>query len=92
MAVEDSVADEIIQSAFRRWSNLEDKKDEVSADMKELMAELKGQGLDPKIARAAFRAERLAADAGKAAEVEETEALVDLYRAALARNARKEAA
>jgi uncharacterized protein (UPF0335 family) len=88
MAVEDSVADEIIQSGFRRWLALEEQKDEIAADAKELMAELKSQGLDPKVARAAFRAERLARDAQKSAAAEEHNELVDLYRAALARDAR----
>ena len=87
-----SVTDEIIQSGFRRWLALEEQKDAVSADLKELMAELKSQGLDPKICRAAFRAERDAQDAQKSAAAEENEALVDLYRAALARNAHVRAA
>jgi uncharacterized protein (UPF0335 family) len=81
------VADEIIQSGYRRWLALETEKDALSEDLKALMAELKAQGLDPKICRAAFRAERLSSDAQKSAAAEEVDALVDLYRAALARNA-----
>ncbi|WMT88253.1 DUF2312 domain-containing protein [Pelagibacterium sp. 26DY04] len=87
-----SVADEIIQSGYRRWLNLEEAKKAVSDDLKELMAELKGQGLDPKVARAAFRRQRDSEDARKVAADEEFEALVDLYLASLARDARKEAA
>ncbi len=88
MSVE-SVADEIIQSGYRRWLLIEEAKEAASADAKELMAELKSAGLDPKIARAAFRRERDAQDAQKVAAEEENETMIDLYRAALARDARK---
>lgn len=85
----DSVADELIQSGFRRWLNIEEQKEALAEDSKELMAELKAQGLDPKVARAAFREERIARDARKANAADEHAALVDLYRAALARDARE---
>jgi uncharacterized protein (UPF0335 family) len=88
----ESVADEIIQSGYRRWLALEERKAEVASDLKELMAELKSGGLDPKVARAAFRRQRDSEDAQKVAADEEFEALVDLYLASLARDARKEAA
>lgn len=88
----DSVADEIIQSGYRRWLLIEEAKQAASDDAKELMAELKSAGLDTKIARAAFRRERDAQDAQKVAAEEENEAMIDLYRAALARDARVRAA
>lgn len=87
-----SVADEILQSGYRRWLLIEEAKAAASEDAKELMAELKGQGLDPKVARAAFRRERDAQDAQKLAADEEFEAEIDLYRAALARVAHVRAA
>ncbi len=80
-----SVAEEVLQSGYRRWLNIEEAKQAASDDAKELMAELKSQGLTPKTAREAFRRERDAQDAQKAAADEEFEAEVDLYRAALAR-------
>lgn len=85
-----SVADEILQSGYRRWLLIEEAKAAASEDAKELMAELKGQGLDPKVARAAFRRERDAQDAQKLAEEFETE--IDLYRASLARDTHVRAA
>ncbi|UXN73403.1 DUF2312 domain-containing protein [Devosia sp. A8/3-2] len=88
----DNVADEIIQSGYRRWLLIEEAKEAASEDAKELMAELKSAGLDPKITRAAFRREREAQDAQKVAENEETEMMIELYRAALARVAHVRAA
>ncbi len=80
-------ADEILRSTYRRWLVLEDEKSKVSEDLKELMAELKAQGFTPKSAREAFRRERDAQDAQKCAADEAFEEEVDLYRAALARDA-----
>lgn len=87
-----SVADELIQSGYRRWLAIEEAKKAASDDAKDLMAELKANGLDSKIARAAFRRERDAQDAQKVAADEENEAMIDLYRAALARDAHVRAA
>lgn len=84
----ESVADEILQSAYRRWLVIEEAKDVAADDAKELMAELKGHGFTPKSVREAFRRERNAQDAQKSAADEQFETEVDLYRAALARDAR----
>ena len=86
------VADEILQGAYRRWLLIEEAKAVASEDAKELMAELKAQGLTPKSAREAFRRERNQNDAAKAAADEAFEAEVDLYRSALARVAHVRAA
>lgn len=87
-----SVADEIVQSGYRRWLVIEEAKQAASDDAKELMAELKSHGLDTKVARAAFRRKRDSEDAQKVAADEEFEAQVDLYLASLARNAHVRAA
>lgn len=87
-----SEADAILQSTYRRWLVLEEAKAEVSADLKELMAELKASGFTPKSAREAFRRERDAQDAQKSAEDQAFEDEVDLYRSALARDAHVRAA
>lgn len=87
-----NVADELVQSGYRRWLLIEEARAAASEDAKELMAELKSAGLDPKVARAAFRRQRDSEDFQKSAENEEFEALVDLYLASLARDAHVRAA
>ncbi len=74
----ESVAQDIIQSLFERWQRLEDEKDAISGDLKELFKEAKGQGFDPKVLRAVFR-DRV----GDHAERLEFEATYDLYASAL---------
>ncbi len=44
-----------IVSIFARWRNLEDEKSRVSEDSKELFAEAKSNGFEPKSLRIAFR-------------------------------------
>lgn len=74
----DSIAQDQLLSFFARWRNLEAEKAAVSEDLKQLFAEMKGNGFDTKVARVVFRdktkdqAERL-----------EFEAIYDLYAAAL---------
>ncbi len=69
-------------SIFSRWRNLEDEKARISEDAKELFAEAKGNGFDPKALRLAFRTAAKSAepetDADKA-----TKALADVYLNAL---------
>lgn len=83
----DTPADAILQSAYRRWLVIEEAKAAAAEDAKELMAELKSNGFTPKSAREAFRRERDAQDAQKTAEDQAFEDEVDLYRSALARDA-----
>jgi uncharacterized protein (UPF0335 family) len=94
-------ADELIRSYFRRWSSIEDDKAALAEDSKELFKEAKAMGIDAKALREAFRVER--AEANRTTDMDEHEALVDLYRAALsgtvdapvrtqARDAREQAA
>ncbi len=71
-----------IVSIFSRWRNLEDEKARVAEDAKELFAEARGNGYEPKALRLAFRLQMKAdepqTDADKA-----TQALAETYLAAL---------
>ena len=80
----DSTADDLLAGFYRRWEHLEEEKAALSADLRELFAEAKGNGFDTKALRAAFRR---VAQAGDAA-ADEHEALVDLYVTSLTRDAR----
>lgn len=77
----ESVADEILQSGYDRWLRLDEAKQAVADDLKDLFAEMKGNGLDTKALRASFRRVRDIASA----EQQEHDALVDLYVASLTR-------
>lgn len=80
----DTVADDLIQSGYRRWLQLEEAKAEIADDLKELMAELKSHGLVPKALRESFRRVRDQDNADK----QEHDAMVDLYVASLTRGTR----
>lgn len=89
----DGVAQDQIRAFFERWQRLEEDKQAVSENLKELFAEAKGYGFDTKALRAVFR------DKTKDhAEREEFEAVYELYWNALgtvnanARDARDEPA
>ena len=77
-----SIAAQRVASYFRRWSELEDRKQDVADDAKELMAEAKGNGFDTKAMRAVFRDKR-AEQNGDAAKREEQQVIYDLYWSAL---------
>lgn len=77
----DSIADDILRNGYERWLRLEEAKAEVSDDIKELMAELKGHGFTPKAVRESFRRVRNADNADQ----QEHDAIVDLYVASLTR-------
>lgn len=77
-AVTISVSDDMLRSFFQRWQRLEEEKQTISDDLKELFAEAKGQGFDTKAMRAVFREE-----VGDRAERQEFDAICDLYRASL---------
>lgn len=67
-----------LKSILERINRLEDQKKEVSEDIRDVYAEAKGNGLNPKALRVIVRKQR--ADAKKAAELQ---ADVDAYIAAL---------
>ncbi len=71
-----------IMSIFARWRNLEDEKARVAEDSKELFAEAKGNGFEPKALRIAFRA-AAKADEPVSDTDRTTQALADTYLAAL---------
>jgi uncharacterized protein (UPF0335 family) len=56
-----------IQSLFARWQEMEEQKEAVREDLKELFAEADGQGFNPKALRAAFRYAASSEDEKKAA-------------------------
>ncbi len=81
-------ADAQIVSIFARWRNLEDEKARVSEDSKELFAEAKSNGFEPKALRLAFR-EAIKADKPVSAVDRATQDLADVYLTALTRVSRE---
>lgn len=67
-----------LQSILERINRLEDDKKVVADDIRDVYAEAKGNGLNPKALRVIVRRQR--ADAKKAAELQ---ADIDAYMAAL---------
>ena len=78
------IARDQLRSIFDRWSRLEGEKAMLTEDLKELFAEAKGNGYDPKALRIAFRT-KVKAEAETDAD-RETAALVDTYLSALGTN------
>lgn len=67
-----------LRSIVERVERLEDDKAAVSADIKEVMSEAKGEGYDVKIIRQVVRIRRM-----DKAKRQEAEAILDLYLSAL---------
>jgi len=72
------IAADQLRSFVERIERLEEEKRALSADVKEVYAELKAQGFDAKIVRSIVRERQL-----DRAEFQEREALLDIYRSAL---------
>jgi uncharacterized protein (UPF0335 family) len=72
------IAADQLRSFVERIERLEEEKRALSADVKEIYAELKSAGFDAKIVRAVVRERQL-----DRAELQEREALLDIYRSAL---------
>ena len=70
-------ADELKQFA-ERYEQLEAEKKEPTDAQKEMIAELKGRGYDPKAFKAVIRMRKKRPD-----QLAEEEAVVDMYRTAL---------
>jgi uncharacterized protein (UPF0335 family) len=70
-----------LKSVYERINRLEDQKKEVADDIRDVYAEAKSNGINPKALRVVIRKQR--ADAKKAAELQ---ADVDAYMAALGMN------
>jgi uncharacterized protein (UPF0335 family) len=71
-------AKEQLKSILSRINNLEDEKKTIAEDIRDVYAEAKGNGFNPKALRVVVRRQR--ADAKKAAELQ---ADVDAYMAAM---------
>ncbi|MBI1393784.1 MAG: DUF2312 domain-containing protein [Alphaproteobacteria bacterium] len=77
-AVTGGVAAERLRSFLERIERLEEDKQAIMGDMKEVYAEAKGEGYDTKIIRQIIRLRKM-----DRAERQEQEALLDLYLSAL---------
>ncbi|MEI8295277.1 MAG: DUF2312 domain-containing protein [Alphaproteobacteria bacterium] len=67
-----------LRSFIERVERLEDEKAELAEQIREVLAEAKGEGFDTKVMRQVIRMRRM-----KREELAEQEALLDLYRQAL---------
>ena len=72
------VAVERLRSFIERIERLEEEKRALSGDIKEVYAEAKGTGFEPKIMRQIIKIRKMDED-----EVDEEESLLDLYKRAL---------
>lgn len=75
---EPSIAGERLRSFIQRVERLEEEKQALSDDIREVYAEAKANGFDPKIMREVVRLRRL-----ESAERQEHDALLETYLAAL---------
>jgi uncharacterized protein (UPF0335 family) len=72
------VAVERLKSFIERIERLEEEKRGLSGDIKEVYAEAKGTGFEPKIMRQIIKLRQMDKE-----EVDEVESLLDLYKRAL---------
>ena len=72
------IAVERLKSFIERIERLEEEKRGLSGDIKEVYAEAKGSGFEPKIMRQIIKLRRM-----DKADVDEEESLLDLYKRAL---------
>ena len=72
------VAVERLKSFIERIERLEEEKRALSGDIKEVYAEAKGTGFEPKIMRQIIKIRKMEKE-----EVDEEESLLDLYKRAL---------
>lgn len=77
MSSADATAQQL-KSVIERIERLEEEKRGLSADVREIYAEAKGNGFDPKILRQIIRLRRMAE-----ADRREQEELLDTYKSAL---------
>ncbi len=78
MADGGGVAGERLRSFIQRIERLEEEKKTISDDIREVYAEAKSNGFDPKIMRQVIRLRKM-----EAADRQEQEALLETYLAAL---------
>jgi uncharacterized protein (UPF0335 family) len=72
------VAGEQLKSFIERIERLEEEKRALSGDIKEVYAEAKGTGFEPKIMRQIIKLRKMDKE-----EADEEESLLDLYKRAL---------
>ncbi len=72
------IAGERLKSLIERIERLEEERRALSEDIKEVYAEAKGTGFDPKIMRQIIRIRKRDKD-----DLDEEETLLDLYKRAL---------
>lgn len=72
------VAVDRLRSLVERIERLEEERRAIGNDVKDIFAEAKSAGFDPKVLRQLMRIRKQ-----KAAEVEEQETMLDIYRRAL---------
>lgn len=72
------IAPDHLRSFVERIERLEEEKAALASDIREVYAELKAMGFDPKIVRQVIRLRKM-----DRAELQEQEALLDTYMAAL---------
>ena len=78
MADVGGIAGERLKSLIERIERLEEEKRVLAEDIKEVYAEAKGSGFDPKIMRHIIRIRKRDKD-----ELDEEETLLDVYKRAL---------
>lgn len=76
--VYDNIDSNRLQSIVERIERLNQEKDAISSDIRDIFAEAKSAGFDTKILRAVIRLRKM-----NAADRDEQEALIDIYRRAL---------
>ena len=74
----DSVAQDQLRAFIERIERLEEEKQAIAGDIKEVYSEAKGTGFDTKIMRQVVRLRKM-----ESHEREERDALLDLYLSAL---------
>jgi uncharacterized protein (UPF0335 family) len=72
------VAVDRLRSLVERIERLEEERKALSSDIKDIYAEAKSAGFDPKVLRQLIRIRKQ-----EAADVEEQETMLDIYRRAL---------
>ena len=78
MADVGGIGGERLRSFVERIENLEDEKAALTADIREVYAEARAVGFDPKIMRQIVRLRKM-----ESSDRQEQEALLDTYKAAL---------
>lgn len=72
------VSADVLRSYIERIERLEEEKKALSGDIREIYAEAKGNGFEPRVMRKVVSLRRM-----KAADREEEEALLEVYRQAV---------